>query len=609
MTGSVIINPLPISYTITTNGTCSPAILGLSGSQSGVKYQLKNGATNVGTAVNGTGSAISFSSQSAAGTYTVVATNATTNCSNTMTGSIVINPLPTAYTVTGSGAYCAGGVGKAVGLSGSQTGVNYQLYFNGNPVGTALAGTGAAISFGNITAGSYTIVAVNTTTNCTKLMTGTANITVTPLPTVYGITSNGTCANPVLGLVGSEIGVQYQLKRGTTNVGAAINGTGGAISFGSQNTAGTYTVVATRTTGSCTNTMGGSVTVNFTTTFSVTGGGSYCAGGTGKAIGLSGSQVGLAYQLRINNSSNIGPIINGTGGAISFGNQTASGVYTVILLNCNVSMTGSVTISVNPAPSPYTVTGGGAFCSGGTGVAVGLSGSQPGINYQLKRGAVNVGAAIAGTGSALSFGNQTVAGTYSVVGTNASACAISMTGNVVVTVNALPTANAGPDKTITLGSSTTIGTTGSTQNTYLWTPITAINNQSLPTPTVSPTTTTNYILRVTRIANGCVKRDTVVVTVITTRIKADTLSSVIFTAYPNPTKDVLQVKSDKVIGTELRLTLSDIAGQIIYEKKIVASNESLNEQIEMKSLSAGTYLLEIMTEGRVWREKVIKLQE
>ena len=50
---------------------------------------------------------------------------------------------------------------------------------------------------------------------------------------------------------------------------------------------------------------------------------------------------------------------------------------------CSSNMTGNVTVSINPLPTAYNVTGGGAYCSGGTGIPVGLSNSQSGVNYQL----------------------------------------------------------------------------------------------------------------------------------------------------------------------------------------------------------------------------------
>ncbi|WP_367755865.1 T9SS sorting signal type C domain-containing protein [Flavobacterium sp. WC2430] len=101
--------------------------------------------------------------------------------------------------------------------------------------------------------------------------------------------------------------------------------------------------------------------------------------------------------------------------------------------------TTAVTITVNPLPSAYAVTGGGSYCSGGTGVVVGLSNSTSGVNYQLQIGGVNTGTVVTGTGSAISFGLKTIAGNYTVMATNAAtSCTLAMTGSVSVIVNPLP---------------------------------------------------------------------------------------------------------------------------------------------------------------------------
>lgn len=84
---------------------------------------------------------------------------------------------PTAFNVTGGGAVCVGGSGTLVGLSGSQTGISYQLKLNGNDVGSPVAGTGAALSFGTQTAlGTYTVVAINSACSLTVTMNGNAVI-------------------------------------------------------------------------------------------------------------------------------------------------------------------------------------------------------------------------------------------------------------------------------------------------------------------------------------------------------------------------------------------------------------------------------------------------
>jgi hypothetical protein len=86
-----------------------------------------------------------------------------------------------------------------------------------------------------------------------------------------------------------------------------------------------------------------------------------------------------------------------------------------------------------PAPLQFDVTGGGSYCEGGAGVPVGLSGSESGVTYTLIRDGSDLIPTVAGTGAAISFGNQTVAGTYTVRGSNAGGNT-AMNGTAVVTI-------------------------------------------------------------------------------------------------------------------------------------------------------------------------------
>ena len=93
---------------------------------------------------------------------------------------------------------------------------------------------------------------------------------------------------------------------------------------------------------------------------------------------------------------------------------------------------------VNTNPVAYTVTGGGAFCTdatGATGVPIGLSNSEIGVSYQLQLPSTgfNVGTPVSGTGTAISFGNQTILTNYIVLATkNTSTCTTRMIDSVVV---------------------------------------------------------------------------------------------------------------------------------------------------------------------------------
>ncbi|MBK9335051.1 MAG: DUF11 domain-containing protein [Lewinellaceae bacterium] len=153
-----------------------------------------------------------------------------------------------------------------------------------------------------------------------------------------------------------------------------------------------------------------------------------------------------ANNIQVLNAS-VTPAPAATSTVVSSLSIPSIGSYTIyaILANGNPSIgpsckpMQSVSFTVNPTPVLYSVTGGGTFCAGGAGVPVGLSDSDFGVNYQLKRDGNNAGAPVAGTGSAISFGNQTVAGAYTVVATIvATGCTATMSGSVNITINPSP---------------------------------------------------------------------------------------------------------------------------------------------------------------------------
>ncbi|NJO90117.1 MAG: BACON domain-containing protein [Chloroflexia bacterium] len=120
---SVTIKKKPDAYTVSGGGTRCPDGLGIeitmNGSQTGVSYQLKDGTTNIGSPIQGTGSPLIWVQENDA-TYTVLATDSS-NCSQTMDGSatIFITRAPTIYTVSGGGERCQDDLPLQVTLSSS----------------------------------------------------------------------------------------------------------------------------------------------------------------------------------------------------------------------------------------------------------------------------------------------------------------------------------------------------------------------------------------------------------------------------------------------------------------------------------------------------------
>ncbi len=82
------------------------------------------------------------------------------------------------------------------------------------------------------------------------------------------------------------------------------------------------------------------------------------------------------------------------------------------------------------SPSLFQVSGSGVYCEGSSGLPVTLSESQPYVTYQLKKNGMDSGAPVEGTGSMLSWPDQTT-GIYSVTATNSSG-SVLMNGTAVI---------------------------------------------------------------------------------------------------------------------------------------------------------------------------------
>jgi len=154
------------------------------------------------------------------------------------------------------------------------------------------------------------------------------------------------------------------------------------------------------------------------------------------------------------------------------------------------------------------MTGGGSFCDNGVGLPVGLDGSDSGINYQLMRDGINVGAAVPGTGSPLNFGNQAIGGSYTVLATNVAypAQQSTMNGSATIIVYPLPTISIPGDYALCAGTETTLLATG-TGDTYTW------NNAVTNGVPFTPLSTNTYGVTATITSSGCQTTGQVIITV------------------------------------------------------------------------------------------------
>lgn len=131
-----------------------------------------------------------------------------------------------------------------------------------------------------------------------------------------------------------------------------------------------------------------------------------------KSITVPSCDVAPTVRMRV--AKNFGSYDSGPCSSVSYGEIED---YTL-----NISNPGGMTA--------YTVNGGDPDMPN---APVGLTGSDVGISYQLKKNGVNVGSPISGTGGPISFGNQS-AGIYTVEAIQSGSCTKTMTGNVTVAV-------------------------------------------------------------------------------------------------------------------------------------------------------------------------------
>jgi autotransporter-associated beta strand protein len=178
-------------------------------------------------------------------------------------------------------------------------------------------------------------------------------------------------------------------------------------------------------------------------------------------------------------------------------------------------------------PNVYSVIGGGSYCAGSSGVAVGLSGSDVWATYQLRLNGVNIGSPVSGTGSSISFGNQTAAGTYSVVATNISsgACSQIQSGSVLITTETSLTPavsiTVSPSSAVCTATAVTFTATpsnGGATPTYVWRKNGVIVGGNSPTYSYSAPVNGDQIYVVMTSSSACVSpisatSNTIVITV------------------------------------------------------------------------------------------------
>ncbi|MFN5845054.1 MAG: beta strand repeat-containing protein, partial [Flavobacteriia bacterium] len=353
------------------------------------------------------------------GTYSVVITNTLTTCVSPLaSGTVTINPNPTA--TVNSPSVCAGSAASVTATPGTAGTYNYVW-----TVPTGAPNPGNASNFNATVSGTYTVVLTNTTTGCVS-QPADGVVTINP--------------NPVITLTPTDPG-----QCNATDGSVLVNGTGtGTVSWtgtASGSTAGVTLPYSIQNLGA------GNYNVTFT--ISATGCVSSSVSTTlnnpgapvinampnlvtcGTAITINESSItgtNLTPSIGFFTSQNgVGPIADGT----TFSSPTPT--TTVYVYDVNGVCTAQISFTVTVNPIPTVTVNSPAVCAGTPATVTATPGTAGNYSY-----AWNVPSGATNPGNVASF-TTTTAGSYSVIITNTATNCVSLQESGTVTVNPNPT--------------------------------------------------------------------------------------------------------------------------------------------------------------------------
>jgi hypothetical protein len=236
-------------------------------------------------------------------------------------------------------------------------------------------------------------------------------------------------------------------------------------------------------------------------------------------------------------------------------------------------------ITVNPQPVPV-ITGAASTCVNTNG---NVYSTEMGMSNYLwtvsNGGTITSGGTSTSSGVVVSWttsGSKTVSVSY----TNGLGCTAATPTVKQIMVNALPAANAGSNRSICIGSSTSLGVMGAVggPSIYSWTSQPVGFTSSLPNPTVSPVVSTTYTLVETVRATGCSNTNSVLVAV--NPLPVPTLTG------PTP---VCNNSSENTYTTEAQM--SSYIWTLPKAAVVVAGGTSESNTVTIRWVTAGTQII------------------
>ncbi|WP_369698386.1 beta strand repeat-containing protein, partial [Flavobacterium terrisoli] len=452
-------------------------------------YTVNSGPTQT-TLLNASGTFTLTQSPASNTTYTItnvrmLDASGTTICSQPLNQSVsvTVSPLPTA-SISGTTTICSGttavitfnGTPNATVTYTIDGGTNQNIVLNG-------AGTAAVTTPALTVDSTYDLVSIATAAPlvCSQAQTGSATITIKPLPTaaISGSTSVCSGSTTTITFAGTPDATVTYTVNGGSNQTIVLDGTGSAtLTTPALTVNTTYALVSVATSGTpvCTQIQSGSavITISSPPTATISGTTTICSGST-TVITFNGTP-NATVTYTVNGGSNQTIVLNGLGSAtLTTPVLTANSFYSLVSATlpgtppCSQPLVGIATITVNQLPT-VTISGTAIMCSGDT-ASITFSGTPNATVTYTINGGSNQTIVLDATGAANITQVFTTDTTYALVSVTSSGtpvCSQSQVGTATITVLPLPTATISGTTTICSGTTTTITFNGTPNATVTY---------------------------------------------------------------------------------------------------------------------------------------------
>jgi uncharacterized protein (TIGR02145 family) len=510
---TVAVNPVPTATISGTTAVCqgaAPPDIAFTGGAATPPYKFTyniNGGANQTVTTTSGNSVTVPAPTNATGTFVYnlisVEEGSSSACTQQQTGSatITVNPKPTA-SISGTTTVCRNSTDPLITFTGGAGTPPYTFTYNldggTNQTVATTSGNSVTVTAPASTAGTFTYNLVSVqdagSTTCSQLQTGSAIITVNPLPTAAISGTTTICQNS------AAPGITFTGGGGTPPYTFTYNLNGGSnqtVTTTSGNTvtvtaptaaAGTfiYNLVSVQNASSttCSQLQGGSATVivNPLPAAAIAGATSVCQNSASPDVTFTGSSATPPYTFTYSiNGGNDLTVTTTSGNSATVAVPTdvaGTFIYSLIKVQdagsttCSQLQNGTATVTVHPLPTA-AIEGTTTVCQNSTAPGITFTGGSATAPYTFTyniNGGTNQTVTTASGNSVTISAPTNITGTFiynlvSVQEASSTTCSQLQAGSATITVNPLPTAtisgttticqnSAAPDITFTGGSAT-----------------------------------------------------------------------------------------------------------------------------------------------------------